>query len=177
MASTGLMLMALHAGARPANPPRMQTRMAENIAVQKFTWKWAVRMPSFVFATSSICRMATPKRMPVMPATRVRMTLSEMICESIIFGVAPMARRMPISVVRSLTVTIMMLLTPMAPASNVPMPTSQMRKLTPLKRLSSIWKSTSVLNTITPFSSVGSTEWARATMALMRSVIELITTP
>jgi ABC-type lipoprotein release transport system permease subunit len=34
-----------------------------------------------------------------------------------------MARRIPISVVRSFTVTIMMLLTPMAPASRVPRPT------------------------------------------------------
>ncbi len=59
--------------------------------------------------------------------------------------------RMPISVVRSFTVTIMMLETPMAPARRVPMPTSQMRKLTPLNRLSSIWKSTSVLNTMIPF--------------------------
>ena len=39
-----------------------------------------------------------------MPATRVRRILSEMICERIILGVAPMARRMPISVVRSFTV-------------------------------------------------------------------------
>ena len=93
-------------------------------------------MPSVVFAISSICRMATPKMMPLMPATRVRRILSEMICERIILGVAPMARRMPISVVRSFTVTIMMLETPMAPARRVPIPTSQMRKLTPLNRLS-----------------------------------------
>ena len=148
--------MARHAGASPARPPRMQMRMAEEMAVQKSTWKWAVRMPSVVFAISSICRMATPKMMPLMPATRVRRILSEMICERIILGVAPMARRMPISVVRSFTVTIMMLETPMAPARRVPIPTSQMRKLTPLNRLSSIWKSTSVLNTMIPFSSEGS---------------------
>ena len=98
--------MARHAGASPARPPRMQMRMAEEMAVQKSTWKWAVRMPSVVLPTSSICRMATPKRMPLMPATKVRRILSEMICESIILGVAPMARRMPISVVRSFTVTI-----------------------------------------------------------------------
>ena len=100
MASTGLMLMARHAGASPANPPRMQTNMAEKMAVQKFIWKWALMMPSVVVPISSICRMVTPKRMPLMPATKVRMILSEIICERIIFGVAPMARRMPISVVR-----------------------------------------------------------------------------
>ena len=169
--------MARHAGASPARPPRMQMRMAEEMAVQKSTWKWAVRMPSVVLPTSSICRMATPKRMPLMPATRVRRILSEMICERIILGVAPMARRMPISVVRSFTVTIMMLETPMAPARRVPMPTSQMRKLTPLNRLSSIWKRTSVLNTIMPFSSVGSMLWALATVSLIRWAMLLITTP
>ena len=40
------MLTARHAGASPARPPRMQMRMAEEMAVQKSTWKWAVRMPS-----------------------------------------------------------------------------------------------------------------------------------
>ena len=43
----------------------MQMRMAEEMALQKSTWKWAVRMPSVVFTISSICRMATPKRMPL----------------------------------------------------------------------------------------------------------------
>ena len=115
--------------------------------------------------------------MPLIPATLVSRMLSEIICPRMLWGVAPMARRMPISVVRSRTVTIMMLLTPMAPASSVPMPTSHTRKLTPLNRLSIMPKSTSVLNTITPRSSVGSTSWARAMTALMRFVSELIFTP
>ena len=85
------------------------------------------------------------------------MILSEIICERIVRGVAPMARRIPISVVRSRTVTIIMFDTPMAPASSVPSPTSQIRKFTPLKRLSSNWKRISVLKTVTAFSSVGST--------------------
>ena len=151
------MLMALAAGARPANTPSELTTKAQKIAVQKLTWKWALTMPSSVFPISSICRIKTPNRMPLMPATSVSTILSEIICESIILGVAPMALRIPISVVRSRTVTIMMLDTPMAPASRVPSPTSQIRKLTPLNRLSNIWKSTSVLNTIAPCSSVGST--------------------
>ena len=134
-------------------------------------------MPSVVFASSIICNKLTPKRIPLIPATAVSRMLSEIICERIVFGVAPMARRIPISVVLSLTVTIMMLDTPMAPARRVPMPMSQMRKLTPLKRLSSIAKSNSVLNRVTAFSSVGSTVWARAITVLIRSVMELITTP
>ena len=68
-----------------------------------------------------------------------------------------MALRIPISVVRSRTVTIMMFDTPMAPASKVPKPTSHIRKLTPLNMLSINWNSSSVLNIIAPCSSVGST--------------------
>ena len=92
-----------------------------------------------------------------MPATVVRSTLSATIWDSIMRGVAPMARRMPISDVRSFTVTIMMLDTPTEPASNVPMPTSHTRKFTPENKLSSMAKSTSVLKTMIPCSSVGST--------------------
>ena len=112
-----------------------------------------------------------------MPATRVSTMLSEMICERIMRGVAPMARRMPISVVRSRTVTIMMFETPMAPARSVPSPTSQMRKLTPRKSESSNWNSTSVLNTMMPCSSVGSTVWARPMVSRMRGASCDITTP
>ena len=60
------------------------------------------------------------------------------------FGVAPMALRMPISVVLSFTVTIIMLLTPMTPARMVPKPMRRMRKFTPLNRLSTTEKSSSV---------------------------------
>ena len=112
-----------------------------------------------------------------MPATPVSKILSEIIWDSIMRGVAPIARRMPISTVRSLTVTIMMLDTPMAPARSVPMPISHIRKLTPLKRLSMIPKSTSVLNTMIPFSSVGSMRCPRAIVALIRGVMSLMTTP
>ena len=45
---------------------------------------------------------------------------------------APMARRMPISVVRSFTVTIMILDTPIAPANKVPKPTIQIRMRVPV---------------------------------------------
>ena len=146
-------------------------------AVQKSTWKWAPTMPSSVFAFSSISSMPTATSIPLMPATAVSMMLSEMICERMTRGVAPMARRMPISVVRSRTVTIMMFDTPMAPASSVPSPTSHIRKLTPRKRLSSTWNSISVLNTVTADSSVGSTRCAWATVWRMRSESLLITTP
>ena len=67
IASTGFMLIALHAGARPARPPRTLSKAAAAIAVQKPTWKWAVRMPSVVFANSNISNMDIPKRMPLIP--------------------------------------------------------------------------------------------------------------
>ena len=92
-------------------------------------------------------------------------------------GVAPMARRIPISVVRSFTVTIMMLLTPMAPARSVPMPTSMMRKFTPENRLSSIPNITSELNTLMAFSSVGSIWCAFAMTRRIFDVMSLIATP
>ena len=66
-----------------------------------------------------------------------------------------MARRMPISVVRSRTVTIMMLLTPMAPASRVPSPTIHVRKRTPVMRLSIMLNIASRSSIITACLSVG----------------------
>ena len=134
-------------------------------------------MPSVVLAISSACRISTTKRMPLMPAMAVRSMLSEMICERMLRGVAPIARRMPISVVRSRTVTIMMFDTPMAPASSVPMPTSQMSMLTPRNMLSTIENIISVLNIITPLSSFGLTSCACAITLRIRSVMSLIFTP
>ena len=49
-------------------------------------------------------------------------TLSSTTCISTDRGFAPMARRMPISWVRSRTLTNMMLLTPTMPLSSVKMP-------------------------------------------------------
>ena len=71
-----------------------------------------------------------------MPATVVSTILSERICCRISLGRAPIARRMPISVVRSLTVTIIMLDTPIAPANKVPRPTIQIRMRVPVIRVS-----------------------------------------
>ena len=81
-----------------------------------------------------------------MPATSVSTVLSAIICPRICRGVAPMARRMPISVVRSFTLTIIMLDTPITPASSVPRPMSQMRKFTPLNRLFMIPKMSCVFS-------------------------------
>ena len=84
-----------------------------------------------------------------MPATVVSTMLSESICWRMSRGRAPMARRMPISVVRSRTVTIMMFDTPMAPAKSVPSPTIQMRMCTPVIRASIMENMASTLSIIT----------------------------
>jgi hypothetical protein len=55
----------------------------------------------------------------------VRTTDSQTTCVITGEGVAPTARRTPISLVRSRTMTSMMLLTPMIPAASVPTPTIQ----------------------------------------------------
>ena len=79
MASTGLMLMARAAGAKPASTPNELTTTAQKIAVQKLTWKCVSTMPSSVLYISSICRIVTPKRMPLIPATSVSTILSLII--------------------------------------------------------------------------------------------------
>ena len=68
-----------------------------------------------------------------------------MIWAVIANGVAPTARRTPISLVRSLTMTSMMLLTPITPAASVPIPTIQTRPRIPVKRPLILLNSTSEL--------------------------------
>ena len=148
--------MAREAGMRPATTPSTVRSDAASMAVPKGTWKAALRMPSSVIPISTPARMSTLRTMPPMPATSVSTMLSEMIWPRIWRGVAPMARRMPISVVRSFTLTIMMLDTPMTPASSVPRPMSQTRKLMPLNRLSTMPKMSWVLSRNRACSSVGS---------------------
>ena len=70
-------------------------------------------------------------------------------------GRAPMARRMPISVVRSFTVTIMIFDTPMAPASKVPKPTIQIRIWIPVNKLSTMENIASAFRYISACLSLG----------------------
>ena len=59
---------------------------------------------------------------PNSPEKIVSATASEIICLLMIFGVAPIALRIPISLVRSLTVINKILLIAMTPANNVKIP-------------------------------------------------------
>ena len=95
------------------------------------------------------------KEIPNIPAIVVSTILSDRICCRISFGRAPIARRIPISVVRSSTGTIMILDTPIAPASNVPNPTIQTNILMPLNKLSTIENIASAFRYITACLSLG----------------------
>ena len=70
--------------------------------------------------------MPMPAASPRYPAIAVMSKLSATIMRTMADGVAPIALRMPISCVRSLTEISMMLETPTMPARSVPIPTSQM---------------------------------------------------
>ena len=80
---------------------------------------------------STTLNTSTANTKPVNPAIAVSTTLSLIICFNIVNGVAPNARRIPISCVRSRTVTSIMLLTPITPDNNVPNPTIHTRKFKP----------------------------------------------
>ena len=104
---------------------------------------------------------ATPAMIPKSPASVVSSVLSAIICRAMIHGEAPMARRMPISLVRSLTVTSMMLLTPTAPEMSVPKPMSQMSACSPILRYDRALSSFSALNPHIALSSSGAI-WCRS---------------
>ena len=85
--------------------------------------------------------------------------LSERICEMMARGGAPSARRMPISCVRSLTSTSMMLLTPTMPASSVPSPTNHVSHAMPRKSPITLSNISAVAIVQTAFSSSGEMMW------------------
>ena len=116
--------------------------------------------PEAAVSVSTPWSSSTAKAMPKSPAMMVSTMLSTMICVRMFEGLAPMARRMPISLVRSRTVTIMMLLTPIAPDSRVPMPMSHTRISMPRNRLSTMRNMTSMLNEKRACVSVGEMRWA-----------------
>jgi len=70
-----------------------------------------------------------PEIIPKIPAIIVRKTASKTICLLISNGVAPRARLIPISFVRSFTVISNMFPMAKTPAINVAIPTNQVKKL------------------------------------------------
>ena len=119
IASTGLIATARKAGKIPARSPITSiTASAINTI-----WRDTSGLRKLPAAPDMDCRRrltpsrdATPRETPVRPERVVRNIVSDMIWRIIVTGVAPIARRMPSSCVRSRTVMSMMFMIPIAPA-------------------------------------------------------------
>ena len=129
MASIALICIARHAGISPASRPLNNKITVAATAIWMLTSGCSIMVPLeagwALMILSTRSSRNTPALNPNKPAKAVSSRLSLMICEMMIRGRAPRARRTPISCVRSRTMTSMMLLTPTSPASSVPIPTIQ----------------------------------------------------
>ena len=109
------------------------------------------RVGSFVGLADNILsnksKRKTPALNPSKPAKAVSTKLSLMTCEMMSKGLAPKALRTPISLVRSFTVTIMILLIPIIPDSKVPMPTSQTKMSIPVNSRLNVLNCAAILTT------------------------------
>ena len=97
---------------------------------------------------------------------KVSRKLSERICDMMDHGRAPIARRTPISCVRSRTMTSMMLLTPTMPASSVPRPTIHVSRLMPFSSPFTFSNCSPRLKPLMAFLSSGEMMWLAAMMRL-----------
>ena len=139
MASIALICIARHAGISPASRPLNNKITVAATAIWMLTSGCSIMVPLeagwALMILSTRSSRNTPALNPNKPAKAVSSRLSLMICEIIFQGFAPKALRTPISRVRSLTVTIMILLTPIIPANNVPIPTSQIKISIPINSI------------------------------------------
>ena len=169
--------MARLAGRIPATRPPATSTASESMPVENGIWALSgTGMPgerSVSAADSSPTASASPKT----PATNVSTKASLMICEMIVRGLAPNARRTPISCVRSRTVTSMMLLMPTIPASRVPRPTIHVRIFSPRNRLLAISTCSLMFQIITAFVSSGDSVWRLLTICFMLSSTRGMGTP
>jgi len=135
---------------------------AADKATVKLIWGFLKNTSPVICCTKSLSarsRTKTPKASPRKPAAMVRTVLSLMIWKMMAEGFAPIALLTPISLVRSRTVTIMMLLTPTTPARRVPRPTIQIKRDIPVNNISNCLKILSTLILSRANSSVGDTLW------------------
>ena len=135
MASIGLIFIDFRAGTVPAALPRTKNVATITTASQKLISKPGAPKPGTLVILSAAARTIVANTTPEVPATRVRSTLSDSICTTMSTGLAPMARRIPISRVRSLTIIHIMFPTPITPAISEPMPTKNASIARPMKRL------------------------------------------
>ena len=126
--------------------------------------------------TSTTLSINTANTNPANPAIAVSTTLSLIICFNIVNGVAPKARRMPISCVRSRTVTSIILLTPITPDNNVPNPTIHTRKFKPPNNIENESNTFFKFNNTKAASSSGFTKLRSLTNVATRVSTSLIST-
>ncbi len=107
IASTGLIFMALVAGISPASVPSTAKVIMMASACDRFIWNCGVDI-SLAVRVCVTPNAKAAKHMPAIPATAVSIIPSDRICTIISDGFAPIARRIPISCVRSFTMTHMM---------------------------------------------------------------------
>ena len=131
-ASTVVTLTALLAGINPASAPEI-IRMVNAFSAMLISTSGLRNMPPLVpIAEETSSSNPTPSNQPEISGNRSKNNRLENNLETIAAGGAPMALRIPISLVRSFTTMSMMLLTPITPASSVPIPTIHTRALMPI---------------------------------------------
>ena len=143
IASTGEISAALFAGKKPAKTPDRINKNKEKVITEKSILA-VVNKKSFVSTNETNIqfnryRNNEPKQIPIMPANDVISIDSVMIIQIIDFEFAPIALRIPISKVRSFTITNIILLMPTTPLNKRHKPTNHRKKLTPLNSLSNIF--------------------------------------
>ena len=100
MASTGLIFMAFSAGRVPAAVPSTRNAATIPTAVPKWSSNPGAPCMGSEAIWSAMARTIVAKHTPAIPAMVVSTTLSESTWAMMSEGFAPMARRIPISLVR-----------------------------------------------------------------------------
>ncbi len=127
-------------------------------ACDRFIWNCGVDI-SLAVRVCVTPNAKAAKHMPAIPATAVSIIPSDRICTIISDGFAPIARRIPISCVRSFTMTHMMFPMPIMPASRVLKPMKRASSDTPVNRLSTIANCSEISNISIAGSSSGDMAW------------------
>ena len=134
-ASIGLILTALCAGIKPIKVPKLIIMNNTPKMYGMGTVGLAYGNPSEGPEVKALmaAKTAAPKMIPIMPAMSVKKTDSKIICIRTSEGVAPMALRIPNSLVRSFTDINKMFPMPITPAIMVASPTIKDKKVSPLE--------------------------------------------
>ena len=143
----------------PTTPPMMMKRSAPTAVPKGISGLTSISVPIEAVICATTDMIPTPRRSPRSPARRLSMPLSRRMSRMMSLRWAPSARRMPISRVRSLTETSMILLMPMMPERSVPIPMNQTKTLTPHSMEFWAVKISERLNSPMALSSSGAMSW------------------